>query len=43
MAQCAKLETCQFYQSAFDGENIFATRLKQIYCIDRVIFVQEIL
>ena len=35
MATCSKLETCAFYNAAFDEENVFAARLKQIYCIDR--------
>ena len=35
MATCSKLETCAFYNTAFDEENVFAARLKQIYCIDR--------
>jgi hypothetical protein len=35
MATCSKLETCAFYQTAFDEENVFANRLKQIYCLDR--------
>jgi hypothetical protein len=39
-----KLESCTFYQAVFDGDNIFAARLKQLYCIDKDdICVREII